>query len=199
MKKSLALILTIFLFQFVNAQEWTQTAIGAKGGLNFANIGGTDTDNATKLAGHLGAYADAYFQESLRFQIELMLSGQGHAPKTDLAARLKLLYLNIPLIVRFYPVNNFSLHAGPQLGFLLNAKAEYQDITYDIKDSFKGIDLGAALGAGYDFNLAGRDINVTLRYIHGLINIADDPTNKRFNRVFQLALGIMIVELLQGS
>lgn len=199
MKKLFACILAISLFQIVNAQEWTQTAIGAKGGLNFANIAGTDTDNATKLAGHLGAYADAYFLESLRFQIELLLSGQGHAPKTDLDNRLNLLYLNVPITARFYPVSNLSFHAGPQLGLLLNAKAKFQDLTYDVKDAFKVIDIGAVLGAGYDINFGSRNVNLALRYVHGLTNIADDPNFKRYNRVIQLSIGIMIVEMLQGS
>ncbi len=133
------------------------------------------------------------FYEDWDFQAELLFSWQGHAPKTDFDNKLKLLYLNVPITARYFLVEKVNLHIGPQLGFLLSAKSEFQDQSTDIKEFFKGIDLGIALGGGYDFELFDRDMNATLRYIHGITNISDGP-EKRFNRVIQISLGVMLVE-----
>ncbi len=196
MKKSLLFLVAIFLSFVLQAQEFGKTDFGVKGGLNLTNIGGQETDNLMKTGANLGVYASSHFLKPVNFQLELMFSSQGHAPKTDLDPKLKLSCLNIPLTVQYYLKDKISIHAGPQFGFLLGANAKYQDITYDMKDQFHGFDLGLALGASYDFSIAGRDLNVTLRYIHGLTNISQSVPG-RFNRVLQASLGIKLYEMVQ--
>jgi len=197
MKKFLLIAAALCLSYVVNAQELGKTFIGVKGGINATNIGGKETDNALKIGGHFGVFAQSHVVDPLDFRLELLLSGQGHAPKTDLDNKLKLTYLNIPILAQLYPADKFSVYAGPQFGFLLSAKAEYQDLTIKVKDNFKGFDLGFALGAGYDIHVLDRDLNLSLRYIHGLTNISKDSASKRFNRVFQLSLGIWLFETVQ--
>jgi hypothetical protein len=197
MKKIITLMTAVLFFQFAHAQEWTKTIIGAKGGLNLANIGGQETDNAMKTSLHLGAYAEAYFLEFLNFQIELLLSGQGHAPKTDLDNRLNLTYLNVPLVAQYFPTEHFSLHFGPQFGFLMSAKSKYQNSTTDVKDFFKTFDMGLALGCGYRVRVIERTVSLNARYIHGITNVSTDATASRYNRVIQVSLAVMLFELLQ--
>ena len=47
------------------------------------------------------------------FQPELLYSGQGSS--------VNLNYLNIPLMAKYNLTKEFSLEAGPQIGFLLSA------------------------------------------------------------------------------
>lgn len=197
MKNFLFILAAIFLSFAVHAQELGKTYIGVKGGLNATNIGGEEIDNAFKIGGHFGVFAQSHLIEPLDFRLELLLSGQGHAPKTDLDNKLKLTYLNIPILAQVYPTDKFSVYAGPQFGFLLSSKAEYQNLTIDVKDNFKGFDLGFVLGTGYDIRVLNRELNLSLRYIHGLTNISKDSAAKRFNRVFQLSLGIWVFETVQ--
>ena len=197
MKNFLLILAALSLSFTIHAQEFGKTFIGVKGGLNATNIGGQDTDNALKIGGHLGVFAQSHVVDPLDFRLELILSGQGHAPKTDLDSKLKLTYLNIPILVQFYPADKFSVFAGPQFGFLLSAKADYQELTIKVKDNFKGFDLGFGLGAGYDISVFNREMNLSLRYVHGLTNISKDSQAKRYNRVFQLSLGIWIFETVQ--
>ena len=194
MKNYILLCLSFFLFYLAYSQEKGSMIVGAKAGLNLANIGGRETDNAMKLGAQVGGYGQYYFDPSLDMVVELVVSGQGHAPKTDLDNKLKLLYFNIPVVVRIFLLDNLNLHLGPQFGFLLSAKSKYQNVTFDVKDLFNGFDLGLSLGAGYDFELFNQDLNANLRYTHGITNISTG-TISRFNRVIQLSLGINLYKI----
>ena len=196
MKNVFLILLALGISRITYGQEFGKTDIGVKGGPSFTNIGG-ETDNKMKTGAHLGVYAEAMFMDQLHFQLEILLSGQGHAPAATGGAKLKLTYLNIPILAKFYPTENISVQAGPQFGFLMSAKSESSGITYDMKDSFKGFDLGFLLGAGYDFRLIERNMNVGLRYIHGITNIAKDSGQSRFNRVLQLSLAVQLFEVVQ--
>ncbi len=194
MKKTGIIIAFLFLICEAHSQDIGRTIIGAKGGLNLANIGGEETDNAMKIAGHIGGYIEFYFYEAWDIQAELLLSWQGHAPATEFDNRLNLVYINIPVLYRYFPAEQVNLHIGPQFGLLMSAKTKSEGESFDVSAFFKSFDLGLALGGGYEFQAFDRDMNVNLRYIHGVTNIAAEGSGKRFNRVIQLSLGILLVD-----
>lgn len=167
--------------------------VGAKGGLNFTNVGG-DVDNKMKTALHAGVYSEVFFDYFLMLQAEILLSFQGHAPATDLDSKLNLTYLNIPVMARYNLGYNLNVHAGVQFGFLLSAKSVNQlDEETDQKDFFKGMELALPIGVGYD--LMDRKINATVRYVIGLNNIADFAGETRHNNVLQVSVGYLLFRL----
>ena len=87
-------------------------------------------------------------------------------------------------MAKFYVAKSFSLEAGPQIGFLLSAKAEGEDF----KDYVSSTDFGFNLGAGYDFT---ENLSAGLRYNFGLTNINDFPNDDSTvkNGVFSVSLG----------
>jgi len=168
MKKIILSAIAIMAFAFTNAQS---TRFGVKGGLNISSIVGGDVRDANALVGfHVGGLAEIHVVEKFYIQPELLFSTQGSkfdggfGPDGD----VKLNYLNIPVLAKYYIVDKkFSVEAGPQLGILLSAKAN----GYDIKDDTKSVDFGFNFGAGYSFT---DNLSVGIRYTVGLSPIWDD-------------------------
>ncbi|WDF58921.1 porin family protein [Flavobacterium sp. KACC 22758] len=168
MKKIILAAIAVMTFSFANAQ---QTRFGVKGGLNLSNWAGGDVSDTKALVGfHVGGFAEIKIIEKLAIQPELLFSTQG--TKFDGGAffgdfDVKTNYLNIPVLAKYYIVEKFSVEAGPQLGILLSAKSNGEDV----KDGFKTVDFGFNLGAGYHFT---DNVSVNLRYTIGLSPLADN-------------------------
>ncbi|RZJ50008.1 MAG: PorT family protein, partial [Flavobacterium sp.] len=96
-----------------------------------------------------------------------------------------LSYLNVPIMAKYYVIEKLSLEAGPQIGFLLSAKNQVDDL----KDSFKSVDFGLNLGASYDIT---EHFFAGVRYNIGLSNIADVPDESDYktnNSVVSVSVG----------
>jgi opacity protein-like surface antigen len=159
MKKIILSAVAVLAFGFTNAQ----VKFGAKAALNVATLNG-DIEDASSLIGfQIGGFAEIKVSEKFAVQPELMYSAQGTSGDD---ADINLNYLNIPVMAKFYVADAFSLEAGPQIGFLLSAKGDGEDM----KDFFNSTDFGLNLGAGYDFT---ENLTAGLRYNFGLSNAAD--------------------------
>ncbi|WP_428229681.1 porin family protein [Flavobacterium sp.] len=165
MKKIILAAIAVMAFGFTNAQ---QTRFGVKGGLNLSTVVGGDVENAKSLVGfHVGGFAEIKVFEKFYIQPELLYSAQGtkvDGPFGD--ADIKLNYLNIPVLAKYYIVDKFSVEAGPQLGVLLSAKADGEDV----KDGTRSVDFGFNIGAGYNFT---DNLSIGLRYTIGLSPLSD--------------------------
>jgi hypothetical protein len=161
----------LFGFTYVSAQD---VDFGAKAGVNFATITGDDVDSfSSRTAFHLGFVAEIGITEKFSFQPELLYSAQGSDYSDDFfEGTVKVDYLNLPLMAKFYVAEGFSLEAGPQVGFLLSAKDVYEGGEDDWSDITKGIDFGLNLGVGYKLESG---LNFGARYNIGLSDVNDDP------------------------
>jgi hypothetical protein len=166
--------IVLFGFTYVSAQDIN---FGAKAGVNFATITGDDLDSfSSRTAFHLGFVAEIGITETFSFQPELLYSAQGSDYSEDsFEGSLKVDYLNLPLMAKFYVAEGFSLEAGPQVGFLLSAKDVYDDGEDDWKDITKGIDFGLNFGVGYKLESG---LNFGARYNLGLSDLNDDPDSQ---------------------
>ena len=109
--------------------------------------------------------------------------------------KYKLDYINVPLMIKFYPTQNFNIEAGPQVGFLVNAKANVKttalgqkiDTDQDMKDYLKSTDFGLGVGMNYEFSDV---VFANARYQGGLTQIGDTGEGDDIkNSVFQIGLG----------
>jgi len=150
--------------------------IGAKGGLNIANL--TEIDNSkARVSGHVGGFVNIRFHQ-WALQPELYFSGQGAKYSLAAADRTRALnYINMPVMFQYYIIPQFYLEAGPQLGLLVSAKDKGGNLTVDVKDSYNSADVGIGFGVGvklpYRIGLYGR-------YNFGLTDTYDgalDPKN----------------------
>lgn len=187
MKKLILSAIAIMAFAFSNAQE---TRFGVKGGLNLTNFSG-DVDTNVKAGFHVGGFAEIKVIERLAIQPELLFSTQGaryNMQGGNSSGSYKLNYINVPVLAKFYVTKQFTVEAGPQIGFLVSAKNQDRDI----KDAYRSADYGFNFGAGYNFT---DNLSVGLRYTVGLAGVVDrdyddatDYYNSAKNSNLQLSL-----------
>jgi long-subunit fatty acid transport protein len=149
-----------------------QVNFGAKAGVNFSDITGNEVDSfGGRTSFHLGAVAEIMVSDMFAVQPELIYSSQGSDyDESEFSGTVKLDYLNIPVMAKYYVAEGFSVEAGPQVGFLLSAKDDYGDGEEDIKDFVKGTDFGVNLGLGYKME---NGLNFGARYNLGLSDNLD--------------------------
>lgn len=164
----------------------SKQVVGFKAGLNFANIGGDATGISSRTAFHVGFFSQFALSDDANLQTELVYSSQG--AKTDNGDNpIRYNYINVPIILELFVSEGLHFDFGPQIGFLVGAEVQANNITVDVKDQLNTLDLAAAVGLGYDFG--GADFGI--RYNIGLTNTAKDSGNESFsNQVFQLSLGV---------
>ncbi|WP_026727601.1 porin family protein [Flavobacterium denitrificans] len=199
MKKIILSVAAIMAFGFANAQD---AKFGIKGGMNLSTLTGDIEDPSSKVGFHVGGFAEIKLSEKFAVQPELLYSTQGAKEKGefeyegnvyDAEIDYKLAYINLPIMAKYYIVDKFNVEAGPQIGFLVSAKAEAtvlgNSAEEDVKDSFKSVDFGLNLGAGYDFT---DKFSAGARYNIGLSNMIDGEAAdyvKAHNGVFSLSVG----------
>ncbi len=186
----LTAVFAVITIVSINAQSF-----GAKAGVNFASLNG-DEDFDGRTSFFVGAVVEFEISESFSLQPELLYSSQGAKSSFsedgfDFEAKYKLDYLNIPIMAKYYVTEGFSIEAGPQVGFLLSAKADYEEDgesdSEDIKDDLSSVDFGLNFGLGYKLDSG---LNFGARYNLGLSNVADSEGDIDIkNGVFQLSIG----------
>jgi opacity protein-like surface antigen len=202
MKKIFLSLVAVFCVVIAQAQtnddQSNSFGFGAKGGVNISNFVGDDSGSSKSYVGfHAGFFAEFQLAERFYIQPELLYSAQGAKENLTIEGinfdtTLKANYINIPVMFKYYVANDFSLEAGPYVGFLASAKIKFDSSivsgTEDAKDFFKSTDFGFGVGLNYDITQA---IFLNARYSTGLTKIGDADTsdNDVKNSVFQFGLG----------
>lgn len=181
----------ILLFFFASSVIVSQAQIkfGGKLGLNIAGLTGDDApDSKSKIGFNVGGFVEVPVAESFAVKPELVFSTQGAKSENDDDSKLNLSYLNIPVLGKYTTSSGFYGETGPQLGFLVGAKAKSDDGDADVKEFYKTTDFAWAFGVGYEMAESGFGVN--LRYNLGLSSIADDGDAdvKIKNSVFQIGV-----------
>ena len=181
MKKLFTITMALVAFT-ISAQNVT---FGAKAGLNFASMTGDDADCLDgRTSFHLGVTAEIEMSDTFSIQPELLYSGQGYTADGDVTVKVD--YINLPVMAKFYVADGISLEAGPQIGFLASAKADVDGESTDIKDLLKSTDFALNLGAGYKLDSG---LNFGLRYSMGLTDVPDGDSDGFKHSVLQLSVG----------
>src|SRR5688572_3127830 len=176
---------TILITTTANAQH---VNLGLKAGLNLYNIHNSNgAEYDTKAGFHAGLIGHIHLARQFALQPELLYSAQGAKYTTaGIESKLNLGYINVPIMFQYMFDNGFRLQAGPQVGFMINAKSETNDNKTDVKDNFKTIDFGLGAGVGYVHTPSG--LGVDARYNFGLSSINENSTVKSTNRGLQLGV-----------
>jgi hypothetical protein len=157
--------------------------IGTKIGLNSYTINTGDNSGLDSRIGiHAGLIGHIHLNNQFGLQPEIVYSMQGAKSGNT---ELKMDYINIPVMVQYMFDNGFRLQAGPQLGFLINAKAE-NGSSIDIKDDYKSMDAGLSLGAGYVH--PPTDFGIDIRYNLGLSDISENSNIESTSRGLQISI-----------
>lgn len=196
--KNHLLIVIISLLSFGGAQAQEFFNFGVKGGVNFATLTGDDADELDakmKTGFHLGVLAEIMISDKFGIQPEVLYSTQGAKSDAsifeefgDVDVTLKLDYVAVPVMLKYFVSPGFSLEAGPQFSFLSKSEIEAEfggeKESEDLKDDTESFDLGAALGVGYGLP---QGFLVQARYVMGFSDVYTDSDAR--NSVIQLSVG----------
>lgn len=167
--------------------------LNVKYGLNVTNISNLPS-NREKVSFHLG-YVVAYnMSKRYSFQTELLYSRQGFVTgKVDgWRHRVRMNYLNVPVLARVEIWRGWRIEAGPQADILLNAKEKYRDDDRVFKRRVHAVNpIGLSLAMGVSCDFDGVDVFMSMRYNLGLTNVMEKEVvgeNNR-NHVFQFSVG----------
>jgi len=204
------LILLSFLMMSIslsiNAQK---TEFGIKAGYNLADLRGSTIFNEFQSGFSAGFFFDYQLKEQWWIQPELLLSNQGGKSNRNadfgidvtndakIESQIQLSYLNLPLMLKYYPFKSFYAEFGPQIGLLIDSQYtrmssnefEKEDLTRIFERTKNDFDLGLNFGLGYKFDFG---LRITARYNFGLTKITDDRVfyiRNLKNSVFSLMLG----------
>ncbi|MBC7949611.1 MAG: PorT family protein [Chitinophagaceae bacterium] len=175
-------IVVIAALLITGAASQAQVKFGVKAGANLANVSGDDVEGTDmKIGFHVGGLAEIPVSTMFSVKPEVVFSNQGW--KED-DGKVNLAYLNIPVLLQYNNPSGFYAETGPQIGFLMSAKAKPDDgDDVDIKDLFKTTDFSWAFGAGFKTKSG---FGFGARYNFGLSDIIEDAKAK--NSV--IALGV---------
>ena len=177
----------------INAQDDTdtnQSNFGIKGGYNLAAVSfDGDSETGQRHGFHVGFYGESFLTESIALQVELMYSQQGYEIEDNGGTfTQKLDYINMPLMFKMYPDDNFFLEVGPQIGLAVSHEEEF-DSNFNLFDTSQefdpnSFDWGVNFGGGFKTDSG---VSLGVRYHLGLGDIYDEGSPK--NRMWQFSIG----------
>lgn len=125
--------------------------VGVKIGGSAASFNGDAAKNLRYVTGfNAGVFANFALLNPFSLQTELLYSMKGMkdaASFTDNVTRLN--YVDLPVLLRASTLDGLFAEAGPQLGYLINAKSDASGENIDVKAAYRTIDFGYVLGVGY--------------------------------------------------
>jgi hypothetical protein len=148
--------------------------LGFKLGFNFANVSGIeDFNQRTGLSA--GLFAGAKLGDKIGLQVDALYSQQGAevgATYSDIVQDFNLDYISIPVVVKYYLTDNLNIHAGPQMGILLNDQTGVVGQVFDNIEA-DTVDWLGTLGIGLDLPLG---LRAEARYSFGLTRVNGSVT-----------------------
>ncbi|HLZ86347.1 MAG TPA: porin family protein [Puia sp.] len=185
--------LALVLFAGISfATAHAQVQFGVKAGANFATQTGSDAgDSKTLFNFNAGAFLRLAVVQGFSIQPELVYSGQGASYDVSGGTlREHANYLNIPVLFKWSHRAGPYFETGPQLGFILSAKASINGNSTDSKSAYNSTDFAWVFGVGY--KIPRSPVGIDLRYNIGIANVEDrgvtGQTGSWRNDVVQLGL-----------
>jgi hypothetical protein len=186
------LLLAVFAGVSGTARAQSKVSVGFKAGPSYTNLASNSNvyhgGSGYKMGFHGGIMADVSVTNNLSIHPELLYSLKGH--QTQLYGTypldLRLRYLDLPLLLRYY-ASGLYVEAGPQVSLLLSA----EEGNSDQKTKYTNTTIGYGTGLGYRLESG---LSLGLRYSSDFTNIIkakeDSPSllNEK-NRAFMLSLG----------
>ena len=179
MKRILLFAVALVATMTAGAQPAAGTwSVKPMAGMTVSNLVGKDSKGCDPKAG-MALGAEAGYQVSPAFGLSLgaVYMQQGCSQSVYLTnydkvnGKVKINYLNLPLLANVYVVKGLALKAGLQMGILLTADAEVDvngsSFSMGGKDAFTDIDMNVPVGLSYEY----RNLVLDARYNIGVTTI----------------------------
>ncbi len=216
MKKITLLAAALLAGATTLVQAQSPVRVGVKTGLSLAVLDGAINTGATYKTGfHVGGMLQWRPSPRVAFQPELTFVQQGTnsevpAGPVTLESKIKLSYLNVPLLLKVYMGKVVNLQVGPQFGFLISGRqvgqsgyysssggSGYRTEDVDVTEEYKS-DIAGCLGLGADLK---NGLVLAVRANYGFTNINNNEQEQKFrdaygvgglhNRVLEFSVGYL--------
>lgn len=173
------LILILICATFISQKGFSQSTakkimdrleFGIKGGFNYSDF--TDANFDTDpLEGFNGGLTVAFkINKNLLIQQDFLYSTAGakvlNGPLG--AQKIKLSYVNVPILIKYRTNFGLYLEAGPQVSL----KIDEEVANFNGTDFAKKIDFGLAGGIGFQSKIG---LGIGARYVYGMEKVLDVP------------------------
>ena len=197
------IVITFLMATAVSTVKAQNFHFGIKTGINLSKETKTeverqvqDFDKEFRKGFHIGGIVTYSINKKWELEGNLMYSQQGYKEhlfsiennRTIYSIRSN--YINLPIAIKYYPLEHLYIEMGPQIGFLISKKHKIQgegNITKYIPLKPNHIDLSLFCGLGYKFS---NNILLEARYIHGINNTYKNVALSQ-NRNIQISIGYM--------
>ena len=192
-------VVGLLLLCLVAIPARAQWSVGGKAGINWSTVRypkNVLNDKASFIVGgQAGAVITYTCNTCFDLQLELLYATHGYKDKTLIfndergdtmykGYSYRIHYIDIPLLVKFFPVAGLNIQAGPQLGIGCTATDSWKGV-----EAFQqpaGAELGMVVGLGYEFNSG---LFVDARYTWGLTHSIGDAESAYEGRHIGISLG----------
>lgn len=191
-----------FAFATISFAQAQSFALGLKAGANLDKIDGIGFRNGFNLGYQVGAFAEVDLSKKLGIQPEILFSQTNTKTASDFnnvyqnigngaaapdGEKVKLNYLQIPVLLRYNATKLLTIHAGPQFSILTN---ENQNLFQNGQEAFKSGDISAVLGLQLNLN----PLRIYGRYNVGVTNISDVASKEKWSsQQIQLGVGFKLL------
>ena len=177
-------LLSLF-FMASSALAYSQTKFGIKSGVNISNIDYNikDASPEGKTGFYAGTFVDFDLSRSFHLQPEVIYSVEGIKDGS-------IDFINVPVVLKWFFVDNIQVHAGPQLGVVIDGEGGTNGLNSTV---FSGV-----FGLGYETNSG---FMIDTRFAMGATSVIDPDFHvdsglgynivgiKGWMRTFQIGLG----------
>lgn len=183
--------------------------VGVQGGVGFTSLSG-DAPANTSYARQAGAIAGVVFEFEVAHDVRVSVQPRYARRGTQLqvAARddtqrdsttVEMDYVSVPILAKIMAGRTY-VTSGVDLGFPTQVTLRDAGGETDGSDLVRDFDLGVEFGFGVEFALQRSIVNVEIRYVQSLLDLADFETGTasgalpvRFrSTAFELLLGVML-------
>jgi len=195
MKKTLILLVISAIFtvisqtsvkaQETNAITTNAPSFGIKGGINISNLSTKEADQDKMLTGfNIGVFAKMPITNNIAIQPELYYTTKGaqvtyNSTFVGGTAKFNLNYIEMPLLLVVNLTDNFNIHFGPYISYLVDGKVtnESTPTAFNFEnnintDDYNKFEAGIAAGAGIDMGA----FSLGARYSYGLTKVGKERT-----------------------
>lgn len=191
MKKLFLLVVFVALGAMTYAQSFSfgPTVSISMTNLSVAGLGGRPISNEPRPGVSVGMFVKYRTPGIFALQAEVQYATQGSRFKFDDATQsgnLRLGYINVPVLMKFYIVDGLNIEVGPQVGFLLDSKFKEASKIFRAGTEFRKVDFSVDAGVGYDFPIG---FNLGIRYNIGMLDAIksyEGESRLSKNGVFQM-------------
>ncbi len=152
MKIKIFILFFLFIANFVYAQRFNA---GLRMGICASQVNGDNLSGYNKSGLIAGVFVNRKFSDLISMQMEMVYIQKGSRKPTDVNNsyyRLRVHYIEVPLLVVFHVAKKFDITAGPTFGTLIFSEENDEFGVYTNSIPFEKFELSGNAGIVYKIN-----------------------------------------------